>query len=345
VTSTPGDATRLFVVEQTGKIRILQNDVLLGTPFIDLSSKISYSPGGERGLFSVAFDPHFTTTKRFYVYFTNPSGDIRIVRYLVSSDPNVADASTADTVIKIAHSTYDNHNGGQLQFGPDGMLYAATGDGGSGGDPDGNGQNKQVLLAKMLRLNVDGPSGYTIPPDNPFAHDATAAPEIWAYGLRNPWRFSFDRQTSDLYIADVGQAAWEEVDVAPLSSGLGRGANYGWNKMEGKHCYSPSSGCSTTGLTLPVLEYDHSSGACSITGGYVYRGTRVSALAGQYLYSDYCSGFVKSFKFSGGAATEQKDWTTELSPGHNVSSFGQDANGDVYIMTLTGGLSRILEKP
>jgi glucose/arabinose dehydrogenase len=344
VASPPNDATRLFVVEQTGRIRVLVNDVLQTTPFIDLSGAISYSPGGERGLLSIAFRPDYVSSRRFYVYFTNPAGDIRIVRYLASAtNPNVADVSTADTVIQIAHPTYDNHNGGQLQFGPDGMLYAGTGDGGSGGDPDGNGQNKKVLLGKLLRLDVNVATGYAIPPTNPFANDPNAAPEIWSYGLRNPWRFSFDKATHDLYIADVGQAAWEEVDVATAMTGLGRGADYGWNIMEGTHCYKPATGCNQAGLVLPVLEYDHSGGACSITGGYVYRGTRVPALAGRYLYSDYCAGFVKSFTFAGGVATDPKDWSAQLSPGPEVSSFGEDANGDVYIMTLTGKLYRIVQ--
>jgi glucose/arabinose dehydrogenase len=280
-----------------------------------------------------------------YVYFTNVNGDIRIVRYNVSSsDPNVADEATADTVIGVAHPGQSNHNGGQLAFGPDGKLYAGTGDGGGGGDIPNNAQNKHVLLGKLLRLDVNGTSGYVIPADNPFATDTSGAPEIWAYGLRNPWRFSFDRLSGDLYIGDVGQNAWEEVDVATATSGRGKGLNFGWRVMEGLHCYNPATGCSAAGLTLPVLEYGHGAG-CSVTGGYVYTGSRVSALSGLYLYSDYCTGFVKSFRLLGGTASEETDWTNRLSPGGSVSSFGEDARADVYIMTLGGSLYRIVAAP
>ena len=341
-TSPPGDLARLFVVEQTGRIRILRHDTLLGTNFLDIHTKIS--SGGERGLLSVAFHPQYATNGRFYVYFTNPNGDIRIVRYNVSSDPNVADESSADTVIAVAHPSYSNHNGGQLQFGPDGKLYAGLGDGGSGGDPNGNGQNTHALLGKLLRLDVDGASGYTIPSDNPFANGINGAPEVWAYGLRNPWRFSFDRQTGDLYIADVGQDAWEEVNIARGGS-FSSGTNYGWNRLEGTHCYPAGTTCSAAGTVVPLLEYGHTNSACSITGGYVYRGTRVQALAGQYLYADYCAGFVRSFQFVGIDVTNRADWTMQLSPGGQISSFGEDAHGDVYVMTLSGGLYRIIEAP
>jgi glucose/arabinose dehydrogenase len=218
------------------------------------------------------------------------------------------------------------------------MLYAATGDGGGGGDPDENAQNTTVLLGKLLRLDVDVANGHAVPSGNPFGS------EVWAYGLRNPWRFSFDRQTGDLYIGDVGQNALEEVDVAPASSGSGKGVNYGWDVMEGTHCYEPATGCDPTGKALPVIEYSHAGGACTVIGGYVYRGTRVAALAEHYLYADYCSGIVKSFRFVGGAATDQRDWTTDLSPGTGITSFGEDADGDVYIMTGSA-LYRIVPKP
>jgi glucose/arabinose dehydrogenase len=322
------------VVEQAGRVRILKGDALLGTPFLDIRGKIAAD--GERGLLSIAFHPQYASNGRFYVYLNNKHGDIRIVRYTVSGNADVADESSADTVIGIAHPTYDNHNGGQLQFGPDGKLYASTGDGGGGGDPNGNGQNKDALLGKLLRLDVDVASGHAVPADNPFGSP------VWAYGLRNPWRFSFDRQTGDLYIADVGQARWEEVDIA--SSGTGKGANYGWNVMEGSHCYGAGS-CNQSGKTLPQLEYDHSSGACTIIGGYVYRGTRVTALAEHYLYADYCSGVVKSFRFVGGAVTDRRDWTTQLSPGQWITSFGEDARGELYLMTQGGALYRIIPTP
>jgi glucose/arabinose dehydrogenase len=260
------------------------------------------------------------------------------VRYSVSADPDVANESSADTVIAIPHPTYDNHNGGQLQFGPDGKLYAATGDGGGGGDPGENAQDLSSLLGKLLRLDVDGASGHAVPVENPFGS------EVWAYGLRNPWRFSFDRLTGDLYIADVGQGAWEEVDVSVSSTSYGKGLNYGWDDMEGTHCYEPMTGCNTSGKTMPVLEYDHSAGACTIIGGYVYRGTLISTLAGHYLYADYCSGIVKSFQFVGGAVTNQHDWTAQLSPGTLIRSFGEDARGELYIMTQTT-LYRIVPGP
>src|SRR5205809_3000689 len=292
VTAPPLDSQRVFVVEQDGRIRILRNDTLLAGSFLNLTGKIS--AGGERGLLSLAFHPQYATNGRFYVYFTNPSGDIRIVRYNVSSNPDSADEATADTVLKVAHPLFNNHNGGQLQFGPDGNLYAGTGDGGGGGDTAGNAQNTHRLLGKLLRLNVDGTSGYTIPTGNPFASDTTlGSPEIWSYGLRNPWRFSFDRVTGDLYIGDVGEASREEVDVQPVTSAGGQ--NYGWSIMEGFACYNAAT-CSQTGLVLPVLDYDHTQ-ACSITGGYVYRGSQLPILTGHYFYGDFCRGWVRSFRY------------------------------------------------
>jgi len=343
VTAPPADSQRVFVVEQDGRIRILRNDTLLAGSFLNLTGKIS--SGGERGLLSLAFHPQYATTGRFYVYFTNPSGDIRIVRYNVSSNPDSADEATADTVLKVAHPLFNNHNGGQLQFGPDGKLYAGTGDGGGGGDTAGNAQNTHRLLGKLLRLNVDGASGYTIPTDNPFASDTTlGSPEIWSYGLRNPWRFSFDRVTGDLYIGDVGQDSWEEVDVSSTAVQAGRGANFGWNIREGKHCYTNPS-CSATGLVDPVVEYPHAIGACAITGGYVYHGSRLPVMADFYFYADYCNGFVLSFRYSGGNVTTELDWTQLLSPGSSISSFGQDARGELYIVTLNGGVYRIVPRP
>lgn len=343
-TSPPADSQRLFVVEQAGRIRILRNDTLLGSVFLDLRGRIN--AGGEEGLLSLAFHPQYGTNGRFYVYFTNSSGDIRIVRYNVSTNPDSANEASADTVIAVGHPGESNHNGGQLQFGPDNKLYIGTGDGGGGGDVPNNAQNKHVLLGKLLRVDVDVASGYAIPSDNPFATDTAYEPEIWSLGLRNPWRFSFDRLTGNLYVADVGQNVWEEVSVSSAGGppDAGRGVNYGWRIMEGRHCY-PSDPCNQTGLVLPVIEYDHSGGACSVTGGYVYRGVRVSALFGHYLYADFCAGFVRSFRYQGGAAIDASDWTIHLSPGSNISSFGEDARGEMYVMTLGGGLFRIVEAP
>src|SRR6266581_416600 len=336
VTAPPGDSARLFVVGQGGTIRVLYHDTTRTRPFLDISNRVL--SGGERGLLSVAFHPQYATNGRFYVYYTNLNGDIRIVRFNVSSDPDSADRATADTVLKIPHPVNANHNGGQLQFGPDGMLWAGTGDGGGTGDPAGNGQNKHALLGKLLRLDVSGASSYTIPADNPGQSDTSFAPEVWSYGLRNPWRFSFDRQTGDLYIADVGQDLWEEVDVAPTGVQLGRGANYGWNIMEGNHCYLTAN-CNTTGLILPIAEYIHAFGACSITGGYVYRGSALPDLVGNYFYADYCNGSVWSIRYPGSGPA---DWTSILTPGSGVSSFGEDARGELYIVQLTGPVNRIV---
>ena len=338
LTSPVRDSARLFIVEQPGRIVIRRNDTTLARPFLDIRGRITY--GGEQGLLSVAFDPDFATNRRFFVYFVR-NGDLRIVRYTAAaSDPDSAVEATADTVLKIAHPGQSNHNGGQLQFGPDSMLWIGTGDGGGGGDPNRNGQNKHALLGKLLRLDVRGASGYTIPPDNPFATDTSARPEIWSYGLRNPWRFSFDRQTGDLYIADVGQNAWEEVDVAPAAVQRGRGSNYGWNIMEGTHCY-PSGPCTNPGQ-LPFAEYPHSGGACSISGGYVYRGTAIPSLTGTYLYADYCNGNVWGFAYPSASVT---DLSAELRPGDGVSAFGQDARGELYILQLGGSVYKIVPSP
>jgi len=339
LTSPPGDTARLFVVEQAGRVRVVRNDTTLARAFLDLRGRIS--AGGERGLLSLAFHPQYATNGRLYIYYTNSNGDIRVVRYKVSSNPDSANEATADTVLKVAHPGQSNHNGGQLQFGLDGMLFAGTGDGGGGGDPDGNGQDKHALLGKLLRLDVNGASGYTIPADNPFATDTSAAPEVWSYGLRNPWRFSFDRQTGDLYIGDVGQGSWEEVNVAPVAVQRGRGANFGWNIMEGTHCY-PSDPCTTTGLVLPFADYPHVNGACSVSGGYVYRGSRLPQLAGHYFYADFCTGAVTSFAYPNSGRVDR---SPALRPGGNVSSFGQDARGELYIMQLSGAVYRIIPTP
>jgi len=336
LTAAPGDTGRLFVVERGGKVRVLHHDTTQARPFLDLSGQIQ-TGFVEQGFLSIAFDPQYATSGRFYVYFNAPNGDIRVVRYTVSSDPDSADEATADTVLRVPHPGQTNHNGGQLQFGPDGMLWAGTGDGGGSGDPNGNAQNKHALLGKLLRLDVSGASGYTIPADNPFKTDTSFAPEVWAYGLRNPWRFSFDRQTGDLYIGDVGQNAYEEVDVSTTAVQRGRAANFGWNIMEGKHCY-PSDPCTPIGVP-PVVEYPHLLNACSITGGYVYRGSALPALTGNYFYADYCNGTVHSIEYPN---VNVGDWTQLLSPGGSISSFGQDAKGELYILQLSGSVSRIV---
>jgi hypothetical protein len=337
LTAPPGDTARLFVVEQGGRIRVLVHDTLLPRAFLDVSGHIT--AGGEQGLLSAAFHPDFARNGRVYVYFTDRGGDTRVVRYLVSADPNVADSTSGDTVLAVAQP-FANHNGGLLLFGPDGKLYVGLGDGGSGGDPQGNGQSLTTLLGKVLRLDVDGASGYAIPPDNPFVGQSGARAEIWLYGLRNPWRFSFDRVTRDLYVADVGQGAWEEVNVLPASSP--GGANYGWNVMEGDHCYAAAS-CNRAGLVPPVSEYSHAEG-CSVTGGYVYRAGRVTTLEGRYLYGDFCAGWVRSFRYSGGRALDATEWPA-LAVSGGLSSFGEDARGDVYVTSLSGSLYRIVARP
>jgi len=342
LTAPPGDTDRLFVVERGGRIKIVKDGQVLATPFLDLSAEVT--AGSERGLLSLAFHPEYASNGYFYVDYTDAdSAASHVVRYTVSSDPDMADAGSASALLSVAQP-FANHNGGMLKFGPDGMLYVGLGDGGGGGDPTGNGQNTSTLLASILRLDVDGASPYAIPPDNPFVGDAGARAEIWAYGLRNPWRFSFDRETGDLYIADVGQNAHEEVDFEPSPSA--GGVNYGWNVMEGSYCYRPSSGCSMTGLTLPVYDYPHTEG-CSITGGYVYRGSASPSLEGRYFFSDYCAGWIRSFGVAGsGVATaiDVQDHTVDVGTLSSVSSFGEDAAGELYVVSLDGSVWRIVEE-
>jgi glucose/arabinose dehydrogenase len=339
--SPPGDS-RLFVVEKGGRIRIIRDGAVVSGSFLDLSGRVSTGP--EQGLLGIAFDPAYASNGRFVVNYTDVNGDTRISAFHASADPDVADVASEMVLLPVAQP-FANHSGGQVVFGPDGFLYIGLGDGGSGGDPMGNGQSLGTLLGKILRIDLNGATPYRIPPDNPFA--ATAGParrgEIWSYGLRNPWRFSFDRANGDLYIGDVGQNSFEEIDVSPAATGAGRGLNFGWNTTEGTHCY-PNAGasCDRTGLTGPVLDYDHSDGGCSVTGGYVYRGAAIPALVGTYFYADYCRGWVRSFRFANGSATEQHDWPA-LSPGGSVTSFGQDSGGELYVLTSEGGVYRIVQ--
>lgn len=338
--SPPGDLARQFIVEQTGKIKILKDDALLPTPFLDISSKIS--SGGERGLLGLAFHPGYGTNGRFVVYYTNPSGDTRVGVYRVSSNPDIADPASEQIILSV-DQPFSNHNGGMVVFGADGRLYIGLGDGGSAGDPQGHGQNRNSLLGKILRLAVDANGVAGVPADNPFVGVPGVRPEIWSYGLRNPWRFSFDRLTNDLYIADVGQNAREEVNASTDVSQFGKGLNYGWKIMEGRGCFSPPAGCVQTGLTLPVLEYTHSDG-CSVTGGYVYRGSALPALLGHYFYADYCSGWVRSFRLQGQGVIQELDWSS-LRPGGAITSFGEDARGELYILVSSGRVFRIVTAP
>lgn len=333
LTAPPGDP-RLFIVEKSGRIRIVRSGALAATPFLDLSASVS--GGGEQGLLGLAFDPHYATSGRFYVDYTDRNGDTRISRFRVSADADLADAASEEILLTI-DQPYSNHNGGQVAFGPDGYLYIGMGDGGSGGDPQGHGQNPGDLLGSLLRLDVSGATGYANPATNPYAAGGGRG-EVFSIGLRNPWRFSFDRGTGDLYIADVGQNEREEVDVSTAASGGGRGLNYGWNRMEGTACYS--GGCDRSGLTLPVTDYTHAEG-CSITGGYVYRGAAVPALKGTYFYADFCNGWVRSFRYQGGRATSAREWPM-LKPGGQVTSFGEDASGELYVMQADGKVFQVV---
>lgn len=330
VTTPPGDS-RLFVVEQAGRIRILKSGRVVAQPFLDISARVR--SGGEQGLLSMAFHPDYRTNGWFYVNFTDRNGDTHIERFKASANPDVADLASMLLVLKI-DQPYSNHNGGLVMFGPDGMLYIGMGDGGSGGDPKGNGQNPRALLGKMLRINVSRADPYTAPVGNPFANGRGGAPEVWATGMRNPWRFSFDRTAGLLYIGDVGQNREEEIDVAPASRA---GINYGWNIMEGGSCYR-SSGCNHNGLQAPALSYQQHDGGCSVIGGYVYRGRGIPEIVGHYFYSDYCGGWLRSFQYENGAATDRRSWT--IPSIGNIVSFGEDSAGELYIVAENGRIFR-----
>jgi glucose/arabinose dehydrogenase len=344
VTAPEGD-DRLFVVELPGRIRVFDRDGTDRGVFLDWTDESSY--GGERGLLGLAFDPQYAQNGRFFINYTDNSGDTRVTRLTV--DPADADRALPEsaTPILFVNQTAGNHNGGNLDFGADGMLYVGLGDGGGAGDVPNNAQNPQLLLGKMLRLDVSGGGqGYRVPADNPFVDDPEIRDEIWAIGLRNPWCYSFDRLTGDLYIADVGQGEWEEVDVQPVDSPGGE--NYGWRLMEGFECYNPPD-CDQTGLTLPVHVYSHSSPefGCSISGGFVYRGDSVPALYGRYLFADYCSDDIWSLRWtSQGGLIDVVEHTAELTPPGgwgNIVSISEDGIGDLYIVDKDGEVWRIVE--
>ena len=327
-----GDGSgRLYINEQAGVVRVVDaSGTLLRRPFIDLSDRIS--SGGERGLLGLAFDPGFERNHRFFVNYTDRDGNT-VISELRAADDGLSADPRSERVLLHVTQPYANHNGGQLAFGPDGYLYIGLGDGGSGGDPHGNGQNRNVLLGKILRIDVHAPpSGgraYATPADNPFAGGG-GAPEVWAYGLRNPWRFSFDAQTGDLYIADVGQGAWEEIDRQPSDSSGGE--NYGWNVMEGRHCYA-SDTCDQRPFVKPIAEYSHEAGRCSVTGGYVYRGSAQPKLDGVYIFADYCSGTLFTLQVDEGTITPKVVAQTGLA----ISSFGVSEDGELYAVDLAGG--------
>ena len=329
------ESGRLFVVLQPGRIVVFENDpaVESAQTFLDIRERVN-DAGNEEGLLGLAFDPAFAENGYFYVYYTASRPRRSVVsRFSVSAgDANRADAGSELVFLEV-EQPYRNHNGGHVAFGPDGMLYVGLGDGGSSGDPRGNGQDTSTLLGSILRIDVsalDQLGGYAAPPDNPFAGgDGAARGEIWAYGLRNPWRFSFDRETGDLWAADVGQNLYEEVNV------VRRGLNYGWNVMEGSHCFR-REGCDSRGLEMPVAEYGRE-GGCSVTGGYVYRGRRMPSLYGAYLYGDFCSGKIWALRHDGAAVTEQM---LIADTGLSISSFGEDPSGEVYVLTFEGAVYR-----
>lgn len=326
-----GDGSgRLFVLEQAGRVRVVREGRLLPEPFLDIAGRVT--SGGERGLLGLAFAPTFGADGRFFVDYTDADGNT-VVSEFRAPDPagDRADAASERVLLQI-HQPFANHNGGGLAIGPDGLLWIGTGDGGSGGDPQGNGQRLDTLLGKLLRIDPRPTAGapYGIPAGNPFVGRAGAQGEIWAYGLRNPWRFSFDRATGDLWIGDVGQDTIEEVDRWPAGSPAG--PNFGWSTMEASACFKPADGCPRDGLVLPVAEYVHGPG-CSVTGGYVYRGTAVAGLAGTYLYADYCSGTIWGLD----AAAERPAPRVLLESGVTVASFGEDEAGELYVVDLAGG--------
>ena len=338
--TAPPEDERLFIVERPGRIRIVQDGALLAAPFLTIESRISTN--GEGGLLSMAFDPQYATNGFFYVYFTNTDGDIAVERFTVSSaDPNTANLISGTPIITIPHTASSRHYGGQLDFGPDNLLYIATGDGGSPGDALGNAQNTNGLLGKLLRIDVSftGLTPYAIPSGNPFVGQAGRRPEIWAYGLRNPWRYSFDSVGGLLYLSDVGEGRREEINVAGASRG---GLNYGWNITEGSLCF-PGDPCDTQGLTLPTLEYVNGfANSCAVIGGYVYRGSAIPELQGRYFYSDLCGGWLKSFAYRSGSVTEQVQWMVPSLA--SINSFGQDAQKELYVLLGNGNVFRIVRQ-
>jgi glucose/arabinose dehydrogenase len=331
-TTRSGDRA-LYVTEQVGRVVAIRNGALDPQPVLDITDEVG--SGGERGLLGIAFSPD---ASRMYIYYTNRDGDIRVDEYAMSG--NAVNTGSRRQVLAVDHPPAPNHNGGQLSFGPDGKLYMGLGDGGATGDmgvghvEGGNAQSRDTMLGKILRIDPT-PSGgapYSIPSDNPFARGG-GLPEIWAYGLRNPWRFSWDRKTRDMWIADVGQSQWEEIDFAP--AGRGAGANYGWNRLEGSHEFS---GTPPPGAVAPIHEYSHATGGCSVSGGYVYRGSKIPGLTGQYLFSDYCDSTIRSIRERNGKLASERDLGVR---GSQVTTFGEDQDGELYVLSQGDGVQRI----
>lgn len=328
---------RISVTEQKGRILVFANSQQVTQPhvFLDITGRVSQAHN-EEGLLGLAFDPDYKNNGYFYVYYSAAAPRRSVVsRFTVNqNDPNVADSRSEFIVMEITQP-FGNHNGGQLAFGPDGYLYIGLGDGGSAGDPYGNGQNLGTLLGSILRIDVSGVSeekNYRVPPNNPFVGIAGAREEIWAYGLRNPWRFSFDTDTGLLWVGDVGQNEWEEIDIVK------KGLNYGWNIMEGALCFAPSVDCDQAGLQLPLAEYDHSEG-CSVTGGYVYRGNQIPSFRGAYIYADFCSGRIWALRYEGNSVTRHNLLTdSDLA----ITSFGEDLAGNLYILSRDAGIYHLV---
>lgn len=320
---------RLFIVEQPGTIRILEKGKLLEAPFLDIKERVLF--GGEQGLLGLAFHPAYRLNGRFFVNYTRKDDGATVVAEYRRSEQ--ADrAGREERVLVSIPQPYPNHNGGMIAFGPDGYLYIGMGDGGSRGDPQNRAQNKNDLLGKLLRIDVNNLVPYGIPTDNPFV-GGKERPEIFAMGLRNPWRFSFDRETGDLWLADVGQNKWEEVNV------VRKGGNYGWRVMEGFHCFNLPEPCGKENFTSPVLEYDHQGGRCSIIGGYVYRGRAIPALVGTYLYGDFCSGEMLLVRTNQGGQVSGEPWV--LKTNASISSFGEDENGEIYLLDHKGAVYQL----
>jgi glucose/arabinose dehydrogenase len=333
------DSGNLYVVEQAGVIRIIQDGVLLPDPFLDIRDRVG-SGGNEQGLLGIAFHPQFIKNGYFFVNYTDMQGNTVIARFsgVMEGNSYLKADPISESVLLRVDQPYANHNGGRLIFGPDGYLWIGLGDGGSQGDPNGNGQSNQTLLGKILRIDVDNGSPYVIPPDNPYVNGG-GLPEIWAVGLRNPWRFSFDRLTGDLFIGDVGQNSREEIDHLPAGY-VSTPVNFGWNRREGSHPYSDQATTDTTGLTEPIFDYGHDSG-CSVAGGFVYRGKGLPDFHGVYLFGDYCSGLIWGL-----VPNDKNSWDTKIlfSTGYNIASFAEDQNGEIYLLDLNGSIYRLEKK-
>jgi glucose/arabinose dehydrogenase len=347
LTAPVGDSSRLFIVEQsTATIKIIKNGVVLGTPFLNIDPKVG--SGGERGLLGLAFHPNYASNGYFYVNYTDNSGNTVIARYKVSANPDVADPSSEQVVMTVTQP-FSNHNGGMLAFSPnDDDLYIGLGDGGDSFDPGNRAQDGLTPLGKIHRIDVGNGDTFSAPANNPFSNNASFLDTIWALGFRNPWRFSFDRLNGDLYIADVGQGSREEISFQPGNSQGGE--NYGWRCMEGKECTGLSGcTCNSPALTIPIFDYTHSAGNCSVTGGYVYRGAAIPELDGTYFFADFCTGKIWSFVRSGNTVSQFTDRTAELHPItgetiNNITSFGEDDKGEIYIVDRDGEIFRIVDK-